>query len=73
MVVFLYLEDCNLYDLRKQKSINLKTKKNRIQKKNKWGIATPLIILNYFINENRNDNYFNVMLENKLSLKKLSK
>lgn len=29
----LYLEDCNLYDLRKQKSINLKTKKIEYRKK----------------------------------------
>lgn len=31
--VSLYLEDCNLYDLRKQKSINLKTKKIEYRKK----------------------------------------
>ena len=41
----------------KTKINKLENQKNRIQKKNKWGIATPLIILNYFINENRNDNY----------------
>ena len=29
----LYLEDCNLYDPRKQKSINLKTKKIEYRKK----------------------------------------